>query len=126
MDAESREVPRFGHRPPTLLGDQAGETSLHLSPPVSRARSPFSRLMCPVVALQEGGRSVFFNTITNSAHTARPQSVAGGILADDMGLGKTLHVLALVAAHPARGVEVSQSSPGFGAGPEVSPMAAEG
>jgi len=60
---------------------------------------------------KELGSTVYFNTITNSSHTSKPRPVAGGILADDMGLGKTIHVLALIASHPAPGVQYTPPLP---------------
>eukprot|EP00899_Mesostigma_viride_P021906 jgi/Mesvir1/29717/Mv00949-RA.2 len=49
--------------------------------------------------VNEGGKVMYLNTITNHATQARPASLRGGILADDMGLGKTLTLLALIATN---------------------------
>jgi len=49
--------------------------------------------------IQEKGKNVFFNDITNSTRMQRPQSVRGGLLCDDMGLGKSLQVLTTIAAN---------------------------
>ena len=45
----------------------------------------------------ERGRTVYYNTITNSSQKVRPPNVHGGLLADDMGLGKTLSTLSVIA-----------------------------
>lgn len=52
----------------------------------------------------EGGRDVWFNSLTNSSVAARPPPVTGGLLADEMGVGKTLQVISLLLAHPPFGV----------------------
>ena len=43
------------------------------------------------------GQPRYRNTVTDSAHDAKPPLCLSGLLADDMGLGKTLTTLALIA-----------------------------
>ena len=52
----------------------------------------------------EGGREVWFCTVTNSSMPTKPQVARGGLLCDDMGLGKTLTTLALVAVNQPAGI----------------------
>jgi SWI/SNF-related matrix-associated actin-dependent regulator of chromatin subfamily A3 len=75
---------------------------------LARERDPDSRSASGLPQFwsraQEGGRTVFVNTITHSAQPAPPVSVRGGALFDEMGVGKSVQVLAVILAHPAPGL----------------------